>query len=154
MLKIVGKLNRKDRSALPHRERCVFNLPLKLQQKQGNQQLQLWIKRTKLLFDTYTDVPLRNGQQRSITQWLQKWGYQSPETTMATLLRGYHDKIVTQSEEGSTDDEDDEEIRTQFSQMNLTNWLKSWGKEDDKQEFHKQSMQSNGDVRFLTNTLD
>jgi hypothetical protein len=30
MLKIVGKLYQKDRSALLHRERCVFNLPLKL----------------------------------------------------------------------------------------------------------------------------
>jgi hypothetical protein len=102
-------------------------------------------------------VPLRNDQQRSITQWLQEWGYQSPESTTATLLHGYHDRDDTHSEECSTDDVDDVddgEIRTKFSQMNLTNWLKSWGNEEDKQEMNEQSMQSNGDVRSLTNTLD
>jgi hypothetical protein len=133
-----------------------FQPPTKVAKKpQGNQQLQLWIKRTKLLFETYTDVPTQNDQQRNITQWLQEWGYQSNETTTATMLREYNTKCDTHSDAYSTDEEDDGEVRTKFSQMNLTSWLKSWGSEKDWQDMNKQSIQSNGVVRSSsTNTLD
>jgi hypothetical protein len=54
----------------------------------------------------------------------------------------------------SIDEEDDGEARTKFSQMNITNWLKSWGSNNDGQDITNQSTQSNRDVRSLTNTLD
>jgi hypothetical protein len=153
MQKIVGQLYRKDCSAIPQREHCIFNLPLKLQKKQGNHQLELWIKRTKLLFETYTDVPIRNNQQLNITHWLQEWGHQTNVTTVSNMLLEYHNED-TQSDIVSTDKEDNREVITKFSQMNITNWLKSWGSDKDRQDITKQSTQSNGDVRSLTNTLD
>jgi hypothetical protein len=54
----------------------------------------------------------------------------------------------------SIDEEEDGEARTKFSQMNITNWLKSWGSNNDGQDITNQSTQSNRDVRSLTNTLD
>jgi hypothetical protein len=54
----------------------------------------------------------------------------------------------------STDDEEDGEVQTRLSQMNLTNWLKSWGSEEDPmseaqnmshQDYSKQSIQSKRD---------
>jgi hypothetical protein len=154
MQQIVGRLYRKDRSAIPQRERNVFNLPLKLRKKQGNHQLELWIKRTKLLFETYTDVPIRNDQQRNITHWLQEWGHQPKEITMSNMILDYHTKEDSQRDIVSIDEEDDGEARTKFSQMNITNWLKSWGSNNDGQDITNQSTQSNRDVRSLTNTLD
>jgi hypothetical protein len=64
------------------------------------------------------------------------------------MLREYHKKYNIQSDACSTDDEDDGEVQRKLSQMNLTNWLKSWGREIDKQDITKQSIQSKGDVQF------
>jgi hypothetical protein len=131
--KMVTKLYRKDRSMLPCSERSLFNLPLQLQRKQGNQQLQLWINRAHLLFDTYKDVPIRKSQQRSITQWLQVW---SPKETGETSTSYTNKSARASFSERQSNDiidyaSDDDDVRHDFSQTNLTNWLKSWGQSED-----------------------
>jgi hypothetical protein len=129
LLKQVVKYYRKDRTAIPSRECNIFHLPLPLRRKQGNQQLQLWLQRAKLLFETYTDVPIRADQQQHITKWLQDWN------AINTEVKVSHQTGCIDSSSCSSAGDDDEEVRTQFSQMNITNWLKSWGRdknEDDK----------------------
>jgi hypothetical protein len=157
MLKTITKLYCRDRTAIPIKERYIFNLPLPLRKKQGNQQLRLWIERAKLLFDTYTEVPIRKDQQKRIMQWLQVWR----ENSSSPILDSTHSrKMHTEhnNDEISTDDEDDAEVRSKLSQMNISNWLKSWGNErrdstTDAQHLSTQdnlekSMQSNRDGRL------
>jgi hypothetical protein len=140
ILKIVSKLYQKDRSSLPIRERSLFNLPLKLRKKQGNQQLQLWIQRAKLLFDTYKEIPIRSDQQSSITKWLKAWttkGIETPSISAATTQPENTDaEMLYQSD----NDIDDHDVRNTFSQMNLTNWLKSYG-------HHDNDIDSNSEIR-------
>jgi hypothetical protein len=47
------------------------------------------------------------------------------------MLQQYHNKLNVQSHGCSTDDKDDGEVCTQFSQMNLTIWLKLWKREKE-----------------------
>jgi hypothetical protein len=131
LLRLVVKLYRRDRSAIPVLERRIFHLPLHLRKKQGNQQLRLWTERAKLLFETYSDVPICKDQQRRITQWLQEWESPCTKTSIATTRPEIDDKFKHDADHCSDNGDDDNEVQTQFSQMNLTNWLKSWGREID-----------------------
>jgi hypothetical protein len=118
---------------LPHPERSLFNLPLHLQRKQGNQQLQLWIECANLLFESYKDVPICRDQQRSITQWLQEWtpmGTREISTsTNNTSVNVQH--LDWQSTEDNENVNDDNDVCHNYSQTNLANWLKSWGQEEE-----------------------
>jgi hypothetical protein len=124
LLKLVVKYYRKDRSAIPIREQNIFHLPLQLRKKQGTQQLSLWLQRAKLLFETYIEVPLRVDQQQHITTWLQDWNAITNEVRIPHLTESIDSSVCSSAED------DDNEVRNQFSQMNITNWLKSWGREE------------------------
>jgi hypothetical protein len=131
LLRLVVKLYRRDRTAIPVLERRIFHLPLHLRKKQGNQQLCLWTDRAKLLFETYSDVPICKDQQRRIAQWLQEWESPCAENSIDTTGPQIGDNFKHDRNHSSEDGDDDSEVRTPFSQMNLTNWLKSWGRETD-----------------------
>jgi hypothetical protein len=128
LLKKVVHFYRRDRHSLPQKEQCIFHLPLHLRKKQGNQQLLLWIQRATLLFETYTDDPIRNDQQHRITEWLGAW---APGTTTTNTTITTRESL--EADQGfvchSTDRDDDLEVRTKLSQMNITNWMKSWGQD-------------------------
>jgi hypothetical protein len=128
----VTKLYRKDRSMLPRSERTLFNLPLQLRHKHGNQQLQLWINRANLLFETYKDVPICKSQQRSITQWLQVWSSKEKRETSTSHTNKCAIDQFSERHSNDINDyvSDDDDVCHNFSQTNLTNWLKSWGQSE------------------------
>jgi hypothetical protein len=81
-----------------------------------------------LLFETYTEVPIRDDQQQRITEWLGEWAPETIETTTNLTTR---ESLEAGSgfDCCSTDEDDDSEVCTKLSQMNITNWIKSWGRE-------------------------
>jgi hypothetical protein len=154
LLKKVVHLYRQDQHSLPQKEQYIFHLPLHLRKKQGNQQLLLWIQQATLLFETYTEDPIRNDQQHRITEWLGAW---APETTETNTNISNRESLVVDLgfDCCSTDGDDDSEVRTKLSQMNITNWIKSLGQDSvseletsktaQQNLFHQTNIQSKRD---------
>jgi hypothetical protein len=123
MLQEVKALYRKNRRRIPFQERSLFQLPLRFRLKQGRQQLQLWIKRTQLMFARYEEIPISKDQTNRITDWLSQWNLDdgvtsqndTRATTSATRARAYSIDSETSAP------------RPSAKQSDISNWLKSWG---------------------------
>jgi hypothetical protein len=110
LLRTITTLYKKDRSHLPLQERSLFNLPLPLHKKQGNQQLHLWIQRATLLFETYKEIPISGDQQQKITEWLEDWEPDSDKAQSQTVQTKRHVKITQDWLHLSENDIDDDDV--------------------------------------------
>jgi hypothetical protein len=123
MIMEVKALYKKNRRRIPLCERILFQLPLRFRIKQGNQQLQLWIKRAKLMFATYEDIPIKNDQCTRITDWLSNWDIRD-----SVAADSIHESLVPdQRMRVESFDSDTSAPRLGKEQTNIANWLKSWG---------------------------
>jgi hypothetical protein len=123
MIAEVKALYKKNRHQIPLCKRSLFQLPLQFRIKQGQQQLQLWIKWAQLIFVTYEDIHISNDQTNRITDWLSNWDLgesmiaheatRSPVPAQRTRLDSF-DSEMSNPRLGS-------------EQTNISNWLKSWG---------------------------
>jgi hypothetical protein len=55
----------------------MFKLPLSYRQKQGNQQLMLWLTHAYIVFDR-VEEQVSKQQQVQITEWLTNWSDDLP----------------------------------------------------------------------------
>jgi hypothetical protein len=129
----VKALYRKNRRRIPVRERSLFHLPLRFRLKQGQQQLQLWIKRAKLMFDKYEVDHVTNDQNTRITNWLSNWDL--GETNLAATATSSFSSVQRLGVESF--DSDTSAPRLGGEQTNITNWLKSWGQQNSFAESHE-----------------
>jgi hypothetical protein len=72
LLSEVQDLYKRDRTLLSLQHKGLFKLPLCYREKQGNQQLLLWIKHAYIVFDKLEDSRSKH-QQTQITDWLTNW---------------------------------------------------------------------------------
>ena len=132
MIKEVKVLYKKNRRRIPARERSLFHLPLRFRIKQGQQQLQLWIKRAKLMFSAYEDIHISNDQTNRITNWLSNWDL--GETTIANAAT--RSDLPVQRSRVESFDSETSAPRLGAEQINITNWLKSWGQHSTTTKIH------------------
>jgi hypothetical protein len=66
-------------------DKDMFKLPLAYREKQGNQQLMLWVKRAAMIFNTEEET-ISQQQQLSITDWLTEWTDDPSETTPSARM--------------------------------------------------------------------
>jgi hypothetical protein len=114
----------------------MFHLPLWFWIKQGQQQLQLWIKRANLMFTMYEELHISNDQTNRITDWLFTWDL--GETMIAhdaTRPPLTAQRIILDSIESETN-----APRLHTDQTNISNWLKSWGHNNHLQTQHNTTM--------------
>jgi hypothetical protein len=129
----VRKLYKRRRDKLSLKDKDIFKLPLRYRLKQGNQHLLLWVKRAKLTFDHYQEIPIDTMQQQRITDWIGLWDYSEDMTACDT------DAQSSCSNDRSSviglDCPDDSARHKE--QMDISNWLKAWG---DKNEYERSSV--------------
>jgi hypothetical protein len=89
----------------------------------------LWIQQVTLLFKTYKETPISTGQQQRITDWLNTWN--NTRTTRSTQQNDMTKDNIYCVDSGS--EIDNNEIRGDHLQTNITNWVKSWSDEDHSQ---------------------
>jgi hypothetical protein len=128
LLQEVKALYRKNRRHIPLQERALFHLPLRFRLKQGQQQLQLWIKRAQLMFTKYDEIPISTDQTNRITDWLSQWDLGDAVIAHDATLSSVP---VSRLRVDSSDSEASEP-RLPMSQSDISNWLKSWGHNEDK----------------------
>jgi hypothetical protein len=102
----VTDLYDKDRSSLSLVDKNLFKLPLQLRKKQGNQQLLLWVKHAHMIFAKVEEEAM-NEQQAPITDWLTNWTDTFSDNKPSNSQM-YQDKV-----------------RSECTQTNLKDWLKS-----------------------------
>jgi hypothetical protein len=117
----------KNRRCIPLQEQALFTLPLQFRLKQGQQQLQLWIKRAQLMFTKYEEIPISTDQTNRITDWLSQWDLEDKVIAHDATLSSVP---VSRLRVDSTDSEASEPWLS-ASQSDLSNWLKSWGHHQD-----------------------
>jgi hypothetical protein len=83
LLAEVKELYARDRSYLSLADKDLFKLPLQYRKNQGNQKLLLWVKHANMMFNKREEAVL-GLQQAPITDWLNNWTDEQPETEQLT----------------------------------------------------------------------
>jgi hypothetical protein len=89
LLSEVHDLYKKDRSQLSLQDKELFKLPLRFREKQGNQQLLLWIKHAYIVFEMVEKSKVQQ-QQTQITDWLTDWTKESTSKASDRQTRGLY----------------------------------------------------------------
>jgi hypothetical protein len=114
-------LYKRQRDKVSLKDKDIFKLPLQYRLKQGNQHLLLWVKRAKLTFDHYQEIPIDTMQQKRITDWIGLWDYSEDTTICDTDAQS--DYSTDRSSVLGMDCPDDSVQNKE--QMDISNWLKA-----------------------------
>jgi hypothetical protein len=129
----VRALYKRRRDKLSLKDKDIFKLPLRYRLKQGNQHLLLWVKRAKLTFDHYQEIPIDTMQQKRITDWIGLWDYSEDMTSCDTDV---HSDCSTDRSSVLGTDNPNYSVQIK-EQMDISNWLKAWG---DRNEYEGSSI--------------
>ena len=96
--------------------------------KQGNEQLNLWIKRCKNILDKYNTEFLKKGGQQPITNWIDTWD--NRERNIHEILTDDDDSVIQEINNDTTTNTAQEDTGRQpdigQQQTTISEWLKSW----------------------------
>jgi hypothetical protein len=103
--------------------------------------LLLWTKRAFLIFHRYEEIDIDPHQQQKITEWLQMW--EAPahtETALPERVLDINSNLIEHPPPETIPK------TTHIEQMEITNWLKSWGDRHCAETVDSTSVQSTVDL--------
>lgn len=146
LLREIRRLYVNDWSDLLYLDKDNFKLTLPYRLKQVNQHLLFWTKPASLTFDQCKEIWIHTCQQQYITDWLQVW----EDPCLPSVLTEALD--LPKNMKYTEDSFSSETVKNQVNnkeQMEMTEWLKSWGDRPDTETFNNTALSPTVDLWCL-----